>query len=167
LEASGRFDEVIVHEMGHVVGFGTIWPTLGLLADPSLSGGTDPHFTGSRAIEAFDRIGGATYTGNKVPVENIGGSGTADAHWRESVFSNELMTGFINSGANPLSEVTVASLWDMGYTVNLDGAEDFSISSPLRAFGAPVAVLLVDDVVRGPIYVVDGAGRVVGVIRER
>jgi adhesin/invasin len=167
LEASGRFDEVIVHEMGHVVGFGTIWPTLELLADPSLSGGTDPHFTGARAIEAFDRIGGATYTSNKVPVENTGGPGTADAHWRESVFSNELMTGFINSGANPLSEVTVASLWDMGYTVNLDGAEDFSLSSPMQAFGAPVAVRLVDDIARGPIYVVDGSGRVVGVIPER
>jgi hypothetical protein len=167
MEASGLFNEVIVHEMGHVLGYGTIWPTLGLLADPSLQGGSDPHFTGERAIEAFDRIGGTTYVGNKVPVENTGGAGTADAHWRESVFSNELMTGWINSGANPLSEVTVASFWDMAYTVNLDGAEDFSLSFPLQAFGPPVAVPLVDDIARGPIYVVDAAGRVVGVIRER
>ena len=167
LEASGHFDEVIVHEMGHVLGFGAIWLNLGLLADPSLQGGSDPHFTGARAIEAFDRIGGTGYTGAKVPVENTGGPGTADSHWRESVFGNELMTGYINSGANPLSVVTVASFWDMAYTVNLDGADPFSLSFPLQAFRAPVAVRLVDDIARGPIYVVDAAGRVIGVIRER
>jgi hypothetical protein len=167
LLASGSFDEVVVHEMGHVLGFGTLWSELGLLADPSLQGGSDPHFTGERAIEAFDRIGGAAYSGSKVPVENSGGPGTADGHWRESVFGNELMTGYINSGANPLSEVSVASFWDMAYTVNLDGAENFSLSSPLQAFGTPVAVRLVDDIATGPIYVVDAAGRVIGVIRER
>jgi hypothetical protein len=29
-----------------------------------------------------------------VPVENSGGSGTRDAHWRESEFGNEVMTGY-------------------------------------------------------------------------
>jgi len=101
----------------------------------------------------------------RVGVESQGHpNGTADSHWRESVFDNELMTGFINSGANPLSEVTVASFWDMGYTVNLDGAEDFSLNLGLQALGMPVDVRLLDDVVRGPIYVVDTGGRVVGVI---
>src|SRR5206468_4321942 len=31
LLAAGQFDEVVRHEMGHVLGFGTIWQPLGLL----------------------------------------------------------------------------------------------------------------------------------------
>ena len=164
LEAGGQLDEVIVHEMGHVIGFGTVWDNLSLLVG---AGGSDPYFIGVRAIEAFDRIGGASYTGNKVPVENTGGGGTRDSHWRESIFNNELMTGWIDAGLNPLSEQTVGSFWDMGYLVNLDGAEDFSIGGGLRAFAEGVAVKLVDDVLSIPIYVVDEGGRVVGVIERR
>ena len=75
----------VLHEMGHVLGLGSLWSDMGLLADPSLppAGGTDPHFTGSAALAAFDAAGGAAYPGAKVPVENRGGSGTADVHWRE------------------------------------------------------------------------------------
>lgn len=164
LESGGRFDEVIVHEMGHVLGLGIVWDDLGLLTG---AGGSDPYFTGVRGIEAFDRVGGSGYTGNKVPVENTGGPGTADGHWRESVFDNELMTGYLDSGGNPLSEVTVASFWDLGYEANLDGAEDFTLGLGLQALTTPVSVRLIDDVWRGPVYVVDDAGRVVGVIRER
>ena len=62
-----------------------------------------------------------------VPVENTGGSGTADAHWRESVFGNELMTGWLNSGiTNPLSRITVASMADLGYQVNMNAADSYT-----------------------------------------
>ncbi|KPK65220.1 MAG: hypothetical protein AMS21_05330 [Gemmatimonas sp. SG8_38_2] len=164
LEAGGQLDEVIEHEMGHVIGFGTVWDNLGLLIG---AGGSDPYFIGVRAIEAFDRIGGASYTGNKVPVENTGGGGTRDSHWRESIFNNELMTGWIDAGLNPLSEQTVASFWDMGYLVNLDGADDFSIGGGLQAFTEGVTVKLADDVLLIPIYVVDEGGRIVDVIDRR
>ena len=107
LIAAGQFDDVILHEMGHVLGFGTIWTDVGLLIDPVSQGGTDPHFVGPQALAAFDSNGGAFYSaGAKVPVENcVGipgcGAGNYDGHWRESVFANELMTGFIDPGANP------------------------------------------------------------------
>lgn len=166
LQAAALLDEVIVHEMGHVIGFGSLWNLLGLLADPALGGGTDPHFTGPRAIEAFDRIGGDDYSGAKVPVEDTGGAGTADAHWREAVFDNELMTGFLNPVSNPLSAVSIASLWDMGYRVNLDGSDDFSLG-PLPAAVAGSAIGLGDDILRLPVYVVDAEGRVVQVIATR
>ena len=43
----------------------------------------DPHFTGVQALSAFNAVGGSNYTASaKVPVENTGGTGTADAHWR-------------------------------------------------------------------------------------
>ena len=48
-----------------------------------------------------------------VPVENTGGAGTRGAHWRETVFRNELMSGFIDAPGNPISRVDlVASLGD-------------------------------------------------------
>jgi hypothetical protein len=61
----------------------------------------------------------------RVPVENTGGPGTADGHWRETVFRNELMSGFISAAGNPLSRLTAASLGDMGYKVDLAAAEPY------------------------------------------
>jgi hypothetical protein len=60
---------------------------------------------------------------NSVPLENTGGAGTAESHWKEGttalpVFDNELMTGFIDVSPNPLSSMTIGSLTDVGYTVN-------------------------------------------------
>ena len=173
LEADGILGGVILHEMGHVLGIGTLWEFQGLLADPTLppnappAPGADPHFTGSQAIGAFDNAGGLTYVaGAKVPVENTGGAGTADAHWRESVFDNELMTGFIGTGSSPLSRITLASLADQGYQVDLAAADAYSLIFALRAFDTRPKLLLKNDILRGPIRKVDRRGRVTGQFRR-
>jgi hypothetical protein len=176
LEGDGRLGPVIMHEMGHVLGFGGLWGSsyFDLLRNPSCpsSPGVDTHFAGTQAIAAFDFIGGTGYTGGeKVPVENSLGScpGTRDVHWRESVFDEELMTGFVEVAGTtmPLSRVSVASLGDMGYQVNLAAADAFT-----KTFGAMAALVQVrakldlnDDVWRGPISVVDAQGRILRVIR--
>ena len=175
LQNNGQLTEVILHEMGHVLGFGTIWSNdqygLSLLVGPTYQGGTDPHFIGSQALATFDRIGGTSYTGGaKVPVENCctPGGGTNDSHWRESVFGNELMTGFINAGTNPLSVLTIASMGDEAYTVNYAAAQPYSHPFSLLAAPAPTAstVHLENDILNLPIYMVDAAGRVTGVWRR-
>ena len=166
LEDNDVLGAVILHEMGHVLGIGTLWSLQDFLADPSLSGGTDPHFTGPLAITAFDAAGGATYPGEKVPVEDTGGQGTADSHWRESVFGNELMTGFVGLGNNPLSAITVRSLADQGYTVSDAAADPFTITPALRAGAAAGGFRLHDDVIPGPIYRVDEQGTITGVVRR-
>jgi hypothetical protein len=164
LASSGLLQQVILHEMGHVLGYGTIWRDLGLLADPSLLGGTDPHFTGAQATAAFDAVGGITYTATlKVPVEKTGGAGTADAHWRETVFHQELMTGFVQAGVNPLSRVSVASMGDLGYSVNLAGADPFTLAPGLRAFSHGRSFELKHDLLRIPRRAVDAAGRIMRV----
>ena len=115
LSAGGQLVDVLLHEIGHSLGFGTLWSTSGHLAEPAL-GTTGPppdtHFTGAAAINAFDAAGGAGRTvGAKVPVQNTGGGGVVDVHWRESVLGAELMTSALNAGvANPLSPITVESL---------------------------------------------------------
>lgn len=181
LNTRGLLDELIVHEMGHVLGFGTLWSysAIDLLRDPSdpADGGTpgaDTYFEGTQARWSFDRIGGATYTGAKVPVENDNasyGSGSLDSHWREAVFDTELMTPTLNGGPgidNLLSQVTAASMGDLGYTVNYAAAQSYALPGPAAVAAAESGpgIDLGNDIARGPIYLVDRAGRVVGVIRQ-
>ena len=172
LEADGILSNVILHEMGHVLGFGTLWDFQGLLVDPATGEeppdpSVDPHFVGSQAIAAFDDVGGVAYlTGEKVPVENIGGAGTANGHWRDSVFDTELMTGFIGSGQSPLSIVTLASLADQGYGVDLASADSYSLLPALRAFGSKPMLRLKNDILRIPIKKVDARGRITGELRR-
>jgi hypothetical protein len=109
LESLGLFEDVIVHEMGHVLGVGTLWNSFGR----TLRQGSpmDRFFSGKYANVHWKAEGGV----GLLPVENIGGPGTADGHWRESVLRNELMTGFLNLGVNPLSRITAGSIRDLGY----------------------------------------------------
>jgi len=122
--SNGTLLGVIEHEMGHVLGIGTIWTDKGLL----VGGGTsNPLFIGAQAKAAYNSIFGRNASG--VPVENTGGSGTRDSHWRESVFGNELMTGWVGPGSYmPISRVTVASLADLGYSVNMAASDSFTPS---------------------------------------
>jgi len=168
LEAAGSFGNVILHEMGHVLGIGTVWQSRGLLLNPSLpsSPGADTHFTGAQALIGFNNIGGSTWTGgSKTPVENTqGGNGTRDSHWREGVLQNELMTGFLNGGSNPLSQLTIRSLADLGYTVDVGQADAFSLVLSLRMAGGPepTGFEMHDDVLRVPLQKVDANGRIEG-----
>jgi len=150
LEASGQLTGVVLHEMGHVLGVGSLWNLLGLLSG---GGGVDPLFTGPAAHTAFETIfqGGAAYLGARVPVENIGGPGSRDGHWRESALRNELMTSILNTGTNPLSALSLVSLRDMGYLVNDAVAEPFEILPSLG--GAPGAgpVVLLPPVAAEPV----------------
>ncbi|MBE9160343.1 hypothetical protein IQ265_26500 [Nodosilinea sp. LEGE 06152] len=120
LEDSSLFD-LVLHEMGHVLGIGTIWENLGLLDTSSTS---DPRFTGASATSEYNKIFGLNEA--SVPVEAKGGPATALSHWRETSFSNELMTGSLNAGLNPLSRITTASLEDLGYVVNVSAADSYS-----------------------------------------
>jgi hypothetical protein len=166
VEAAGLLQAVILHEMGHVLGFGTLWPLAGLLADAAEDGGTDPHFPGARALVEFNAAGGTSYNdGLKVPVENTGGTGTADSHWRETVFGAELMTGFVNPAVNPLSRISIASLRDLGYVVSQATADPYTLDAALRALGSGRAVPLGPDVMRLPLRVVNSAGQVLRVIQ--
>jgi hypothetical protein len=170
LEAEGSLEAVILHEMGHVLGFGTLWDSpFGLLQDPSVANPDPPladtHFTGAQAIAAFNAAGGTTYSGAKVPVMNVGGAGTVNSHWRDEVFDPELMTGFLNNGVNPLSAITVRSLQDLGYTVSVTGTDPFTLDPGFRIARQRRGRELVNDIISDPIRRIDASGRVVGVIR--
>ena len=119
LDQIDLFEEVIVHEMGHVLGVGTLWNVEPFGFPRTLSEGpaSNPYFTGKMANVHWNAEGGL----NELPIENIGGPGTAGGHWRESLLNNELMTGFLNLGENPLSRITAGSLRDLGYGTAVKG----------------------------------------------
>ncbi len=127
LGASGSLQEVITHEMLHVLGFGAFWDStaMNLLINygtPSVA------YVGTGGIAGCRSIGGTITCANSVPVEGSqGGDGTLNGHWRETTFAKELMTGFLNTGTNPLSAMTIRSLEDLNYTVDAAAADPYTI----------------------------------------
>ena len=136
--SSATLQDIITHEMLHIVGFGVYWNRLGLLSGfdtPAVA------FTGSGAILGCVLAGGSTSCQTSVPVESGGGPGTANSHWRETTFGPELMTGFTNAGRMPLSIITVRSIADIGYTVNQAAADPYEIFiGSLRAPGDRISL---------------------------
>jgi hypothetical protein len=132
-------DEILAHEIGHVLGIGTKWFVNRVYATNSFQ------YTGQYGVAAyrqeFDPL--ATF----VPVENAGGPGTPNTHWNQLMrsstlegdpndpwsldprvgitnalgrdFASELMTGALDPdyGEPFLSFTTIQSLRDIGFTV--------------------------------------------------
>ena len=68
------------------------------------------------AIAAFNDAGGRNYTGAKVPVDG--------SHWRYSVLEGDLM---VPGGGRALSAITVQSLADLGYGVDVTQADPYTL----------------------------------------
>jgi hypothetical protein len=123
LVTAGLFDDVVMHEMAHVLGFGTLWGLNGVY-----NSGTG-EFLGANATAYWQSEFGQTGTPD---VELAGGAGTADAHWNENTrgagltgissidgdMRNELMTGWLNSPTF-ISDMTIASFVDIGFIGSL------------------------------------------------
>jgi hypothetical protein len=109
------FDAIILHEMLHSVGFGSVWSYFPGLVTGGL-------FNGTNAVSEYHAEFGST---GSIPVEQDGGSGTAGSHWDEGTFDTELMTGYIDKSGMYVADMTIASLEDLGY--QLSGA---SYASP-------------------------------------
>ncbi|MEZ5774975.1 MAG: leishmanolysin-related zinc metalloendopeptidase [Hyphomicrobiaceae bacterium] len=122
MHAAGDLTDVILHEMGHVLGIGTVWTALGLAASSSIQ------YTGAHALAEYRTLSGNP-SASYVPLEDGGGSGTAFSHWEESIFDNELMTGYLGGSrpGNPISRLTIATLQDIGYTVNYSAADAYAL----------------------------------------
>ena len=122
----GILQDVITHEMLHIVGIGTLWSDKQLVA---AQGTASVAYYGAQGRQGCTDDGGISVCANAVPVENNGVPGTADAHWRETTFGNELMTGYVNLNGMPLSAITVGSLADLGYVVNPLAADAYKVPS--------------------------------------
>ena len=173
LEQSGQLNSVVLHEMAHVLGFGTTWNYDGFHGNSNhlLDGspGSDPTFNGSAARAAFfgSMSVGFNFSGTPVPVEGLPyGPGTAYSHWRKATFANELMTGILGLPPNPLSAVSVASLRDLGYQVNDAIADSFSFMAALQGYGQ-AGLQITEGRLPGDTLVINRQGRRVGSIPRR
>ncbi len=131
--ASGIFADVVAHEMAHVLGIGTLWTDFGFNS-------TFGRYTGAQALAEY-RLLASQPSASYVPLETGGGSGTANSHWSESVFGRELMTGYASSSGNmPLSRMTVAAFADLGYQVNYNVAEAYTLPAQLASLSTSTGV---------------------------
>ncbi len=118
----GLLDDIVTHEMMHVLGFGTLWN----YGDAPLVFNND-HYMGTAAVDAYnDTLDPAASLVTFILTDGGG-------HWDEGTLGNELMTPYINDDssvsnngvltpatidANYLSEFSVMSLADLGYIVD-------------------------------------------------
>lgn len=130
LAANGRLHDVILHEMGHVIGLGTGWMFSGFIDNV-----LDPHYTAPAGVAAYQRLGGSRL----VPLENDGQLGTLFGHWREVTFDDELMTGYLGATPTVMSVLTVAALADLGYGVDMSSAEPYVLPSKRLSDPDPAA----------------------------
>ena len=150
---------ISLHEIAHGLGFDILtWEEFGFLQD--LEGG-DEHFNGPLAIAAFDDAGGRDYAGAKVPV--------FAPHWTVPL-RGELMYGVRYK--LELSAITVQSLADLGYGVDVTQADPYTL--PIFAAGkatAKIAAALPSirglDVAQADVHTLPGAdphwqGRIAG-----
>ena len=91
------------------------------------------------------------------------------SHWRGSVFGREVMVpNMILGVSDPFSAVTLQAMADVGYVVDVSLADDYQLPNtvpPRVAADAPGQVIdLSNDVVRGPVMVIDTDGRIVRVV---
>lgn len=126
LARTERLTPIILHEMLHVVGVGTVWRALDLISG---SGTADPRYTGPHGTSRCNASSGQLACGGSVPIENLGAVGTIEAHWREATFDAELMTGYAEKAGvfMPLSSITAGSLEDYGYAVNLLATDPYRV----------------------------------------
>ncbi|MBX3132368.1 MAG: hypothetical protein KF689_03120 [Gemmatimonadaceae bacterium] len=157
LQSSGRLTRVVLHEMLHVLGFGTVWFDQVLI--DTVTNASDARFLGENARAACALTnGGATQCAATVPVHSADGEGSRFSHWRESTFGNELMTPFLSAGATPYSATTIRSLADLGYQVTLDVADPYTLpgAALMASEAAPSLVTFPEPML--PRWQLDGRG---------
>lgn len=122
---------VIQHEIGHIMGFGTLWESdwFGFVENVADTVPGDPRYFGKAALAVYQAT---VDTATSIPVENTGGEGTRGSHWRESVFDRELMTGFVDQNMF-LSAMSIAAFEDLGYAVNTAAADEASLRSVMMS----------------------------------
>ncbi len=129
LIADDDWYDVVLHEMIHVLGFGTLWETLDLITNYGTDDDPDYRYTGENALYEYETEFADIYSEDEdsdlgVPVENDGGDGTAGGHWDDDTFDNEIMTGYLNTDSdNYVSNMTIAALEDLGYETTYTASE--------------------------------------------
>lgn len=128
-EQPDHLDQIMLHEIGHCLGFGTTTAWDNLLKEwPTSSWRDQPHFTGLFAGVMFDIANNFALFDKKVPLDDDGG------HWLQSVIGDEIMAkGWTYPFKQPISEMTVGAFLDLGYDVSFWGAQAYQTPAAAAA----------------------------------
>lgn len=144
LAADGDLKDVILHEMAHALGFGSLWIGNEAVLDNNMDGVAD-EYVGKHGLAGYQQDGGF---GSPL-IEQQGGGGTAGSHWDDadpilnqvdSTGKKDLMLGFLYvqnaqgdlvKGDIEIFKTTEMSMYDVGFWHSDTG--DFSDG----AFGGP------------------------------
>jgi hypothetical protein len=132
MKKEGTLHDVILHDMGHVLGIGCLW-------DDYLS---DPVYSGKYALRGPSgglRGGGGLreYEGGLLESGGLRTSGGCDGNWRETIFRTELMTGHYpekEGVTEPLRQHIMGSLQDLGYGVDTSKSDLYTVPSNFQSF---------------------------------
>lgn len=144
LGGTDYIEKVAKHQIGHMIGIGTLWKDFNLIKEVQ---GKKPTYTGAGGIEGQSKIGGSGQ-----PILEINSNGGMEAnHWSESVYDTELMTTQLDAN-NYLSKLSVLSLKDLGFEVNESNADAYTIPSALRGASEREGpkVDMSNDIIQGP-----------------
>jgi hypothetical protein len=87
------FTDVILHEMAHCLGFGTVWSNLNLLSAPCNELTPGPiYYTGANGNAAYSTTNCGTWSPQPLVETSTGSAGSDCGHWAESNYREELMT---------------------------------------------------------------------------
>jgi hypothetical protein len=111
MKGNGTFAMAILHEMGHMLGIGTLWRKNRVTRGYYLFW---CRYIGANGNREYRELSGCTSSRLGLPLEWGGSRGTRCGHFSEKCFRNELMTGYANPDG-PLSRLTIATLQDLGY----------------------------------------------------
>jgi hypothetical protein len=117
------FTRILIHEFGHVLGIGTLWDNAELIDPIDATYNADTY----AGIAYGDLLG--TFVPTAVPLTTGEGEGSDLSHWSEGEFDNEILTSQagLPGELHPLSQLTIATLRDLGWNVNFGAAESYDL----------------------------------------
>ncbi|UWR12343.1 tandem-95 repeat protein [Sulfitobacter mediterraneus] len=129
-----NLDELAQNIIGRALGFGSLWEEFGLVSD--IDGVAT--YVGSNGLREMDELSD-DLNGQNVLEDGENGA-LATEYWSEANLDAELMTSSVevrrpNAGPpqfglsdNPISELTIAAMQDLGYVVDYEEADNFRLA---------------------------------------
>ena len=146
-----NLDELVANTIGRALGFGSLWEEFGLVRD--IDGVAT--YTGSNALREMAELS-RDLNGQNVLEDGEDGELAAE-YWDEDNLDQELMTSRVelrrpDNGAapfgrpdNPISELTVAAMQDLGYQVDYGEADQFFLRPGPLTSTVPAMLETLDD----------------------
>lgn len=128
MDEQAYYEVVVLHEMMHALGYGTIFDYMTNMVEKTTVNDIEfQQIVTPKVVQTAKKHFGCDIMTGAL-LENDGGNGTANSHWEMTLYSGELMVGWISSTKpNKLTNMTLSWLEDTGlYEVDYSAAEELT-----------------------------------------